>query len=377
MTMFTRHVGRQLSAYCHDELSPEEARRVKAHLTMCARCRTELEEIQRGIALAERIWKETAPDTLWSRIEAALDEQATARMPSRLELPVRRPVWIRITACAGACAMLVFAILRFRQPTVIKPLPEGPSWQVTRVTGAPIAGPRRVGKFGKLHIGEELVTDGVSQASLDVANIGHVVLEPNSRLRLVVTRPNEHRIALQQGRMSAQIKAPPRLFFVDTPSAVAVDLGCAYTLTVNAQKESLLHVTFGRVSFEKDGREVTVFSDARCKTVPGIGPGTPWFDDARPALVQALDKFDFRSGGDTALNAVLNNARPKDSFTLINLLQHATGGQRAAVYTRLAKLVEPPMGVTREGLLKLDPAMLTEWQNVMKPLWDEIAIMPE
>jgi hypothetical protein len=338
-----------------------------------------MEEIRTGIAMVEMVRKEAAPDTLWNRIETALDEQTAPSRPSSLILPARRPVWLRavVLAVPAACALAAFVLLRANQHPVINPLPAGPSWQVASVSGTPMVGAKKVGKSGRLHIGEELVTDGVSQANLDIANIGHVVLEPNSRLKLVATRPNEHRIALQQGRMSAEIKAPPRLFFVDTPSAVAVDLGCAYTLTVNAQKESLLHVTFGRVSFEKDGREVTVFADTRCKTVPGIGPGTPWFDDAPSALVQALEQFDFRNGGNAALKSVLAAARPKDSFTLINLLQHTQGAQRERVYVSLAKLVELPAGVTKEGLLRLEPTMLTEWQNVMKPLWDDVVIMPK
>ena len=43
--MFSRHVNRELSAYCQGELSAEESRRVAEHLLACDRCRPEFEEI--------------------------------------------------------------------------------------------------------------------------------------------------------------------------------------------------------------------------------------------------------------------------------------------------------------------------------------------
>jgi hypothetical protein len=50
---------------------------------------------------------------------------------------------------------------------------------------------------------------------------------------LVAARWTDHRLALDHGAIEARIWAPPRLFFVETPSARAVDLGCVYTLEVD------------------------------------------------------------------------------------------------------------------------------------------------
>ena len=40
-------------------------------------------------------------------------------------------------------------------------------------------------------------------------------------------------MALDQGTIHARIWAPPKFFYVNTQAAVAVDLGCAYTLHVD------------------------------------------------------------------------------------------------------------------------------------------------
>ena len=95
------------------------------------------------------------------------------------------------------------------------------------VAGRPIDAPSRLG------VGQVLTTDASSRARIAVGDVGRVDVEPNSRVRLIESRAGEHRMALDRGRIRAQIWAPPRYFFVNTPSAVAVDLGCAYTLDVD------------------------------------------------------------------------------------------------------------------------------------------------
>ena len=73
--MFGKHVTKDLSAYCHGELSPHDASGVAEHLIGCQRCRAEFEEIKLGVKLAERLPEMKAPDSLWQDLEARLDAQ--------------------------------------------------------------------------------------------------------------------------------------------------------------------------------------------------------------------------------------------------------------------------------------------------------------
>jgi len=143
-------------------------------------------------------------------------------------------------------------------------------------------------------MGQVLETDGRSRARIAVGSIGNVDIDENTRVRLLATEPTEHRLELTRGKMSARIWAPPRLFFVDTPSAVAADLGCAYTLEVDDQGASKLRVTSGWVALELKDRESIVPAEASCDTQPGIGPGTPYFEDASPVFRAALSRMDFQ-----------------------------------------------------------------------------------
>jgi hypothetical protein len=229
-----------------------------------------------------------------------------------------------------------------------------------------------------LAVGEWLETDASSRAKIDVGTIGQVEIDPNTRVRLLETRPTEHRLELLRGRMSAHIWAPPRLFFVDTPSAVAADLGCAYTLEVDENGSGLLRVTAGWVALQLRDRESMVPAGAACATRPDFGPGTPYFEDASAQFREALEKFDFDSPGVSeipSLDQLLPEARPRDTLTLWHLLSRVEGEQRERVYDRMSALTPPPSGVTREGVLKLNEQMLQAWKDKLVDVWTNDSVL--
>ena len=61
--MFSKHVTKDLSAYCHGALPPEQMRQVAEHLIGCNRCRQEFEEVKLGVKLAEQLPAVSAPLT--------------------------------------------------------------------------------------------------------------------------------------------------------------------------------------------------------------------------------------------------------------------------------------------------------------------------
>ena len=365
--MFLRHVTKDISAHCHGELSSDESKQFAEHLIACAKCRTKFEEVKLGIKLAEQLPRLSAPDHLWSGLEPLLEKRTTSAV-------VRPSVfWTWQSRVAAAVLLLVaslgaFWIYKNSSSHDI----QKPSWLVKRLDGAPKIGSEQISNNGRLAIGEWLETDGGSRAQIDVASIGNVDVEENSRVRLLQTRDDEHRLELVRGKMSARIWAPPRLFFVDTPSAVAADYGCAYTLEVKDDGGSLLHVTLGWVQMESKDRESMVPAGASCETRPGFGPGTAYFDDASPDFRAALTKVDFEHDPavrSIALTSVLDHARPRDTITLWYLFKGSQGKDRERLYDKLATFVPPPPGVTREGILQSDEKMTSQWLALLEPTW--------
>ena len=367
--MFSNHVDKELSAYCHGEVASERSRRIAEHLIACNSCRAKLEEIKFGAKLAEHLPQISAPDSLWLDVQAGLSAgpDQVRRSSRRVRLfSFKRWQFGLASVAAGllVVAGLAASWLYLRESR--------PFWEVARLNGAPRIDSRQMKEKGRLAVGQWLETDAASRAQIAVGSIGQVEIDPNTRVRLVETKPTEHRLELAQGRMSARIWAPPRLFFVNTPAGVAADLGCAYTLEVDGQGVGLLHVTSGWVALQLRDRESMVPAGATCATRPGVGPGTPYFDDSSETFRKALSSFDFDPSAESKksnLDLILREARPRDTLTLWHLLSRVEGDDRARVYERMAALVPPPDGVTRAGVLQLNEQMLTSWREKLETAW--------
>jgi len=271
-------------------------------------------------------------------------------------------------AAASAVVLIgitTFLVLRAKQPNNRRP-----AWEIARIAGAPRVGwhsLRANSETAKLKVGQTLVTDNSSRASITLEETGRIEVDPQSRLRVIASRPGHERLSLERGTIHATIWAPPGEFVVDTPSAVAVDLGCVYTLEVDDSGAGLLRTTMGWVGFKLDGHESFIPAGAVCRTRPKIGPGTPYFEDASPSFREALAKFDFAKIAleerVRLLEMLLTNSRKQDALTLWHLLPRVSDRERPGVYDRLAVLAPPPADVTREGVLRLDQKMLDSWWN--------------
>jgi hypothetical protein len=215
-----------------------------------------------------------------------------------------------------------------------------------------------------LGVGEWLTTT-TTGAELKVADIGVMAVEPNTRVRIVATSTSEHRLELAQGTVRAKVNAPPRLFIVDTPAATAVDLGCAYVLTVDALGATHLDVTLGLVELEGASVVARVPAGASAISRPGTGPNTPRFRDATPAFATALDAWDANPDR-TALRAVLATATTShDAMSLWHLQQSAAIDERPLVFDRIAALVPPILPTDRDAVIRGD-------RDAIELLWRDL-----
>jgi len=320
------------------------------------------------------------PDPEIEKLEKALGQFRTkAEAPAfpamgraageRAASKMRFAWWMPRSLAVGALglAVAVAAVMIFVR---VVPQSAGPGWDVARLEGAPVVGAsavRGTAKSAKLRVGELLVTDGTSRAAVRVAEIGELYVDAGSRVRLMESGRNRKRILVEVGTIHAAIWAPPGEFVVDTPSATAVDLGCAYTLKVAEDGSGTLRTTLGWVGFHTNGRDSFIPAGAMCLMRPQEGPGTPFFEDTSEKLRDALHQLDFEGVTSLerkkALETVLSQARREDAFTLWHLLARVNDAERPLVYGRLAELVRPPKGTTREATLRLEPPAMDAWWN--------------
>lgn len=423
--MSQKHYKKELNLFVDRELPKERQQEIAEHLMQCVDCRSVHDRIKLGTSLANQLDRYDAPARIWNKIENELNGQRSPQvslMPAmRFGLPNLVGYAVGLLVVAGLVSLVYFALFRkdvnearkdvnppiqvenvnspmpeiaavpvsppmisgdsnsntlpasansAEQPVVQSPdLASLPSWQVETLSGTPKVGDASDAK--RLAVGEFLETDAASRARITVANIGNVEIQPNSRVKLVGTNAKEHRLSLEHGILQAQISAPPRLFIVDTPSAVAVDLGCAYKLEVDKKGNSYLHVTSGFVALERDGRESIVPAGAMCITKRGLGLGTPFSADTTDKFKAALERFDFSNGGSRSVQAMLDNRGFYDMISLWHLLSRVQKADREKVFDALADYVKPPSDVTREGILTLDKQMLTAWRAEVEKVWFE------
>ncbi len=311
------------------------------------------------------LWNRSGrPDPDVQRLEHVLSRlQSVAPVPELPAASAGSSPWRRFAPLIAAAAAIALMVAGTWQATR-----SSGSWNVASVAGQPRIGSATVSGRGRITIGETLVTDSVSQARIDVAAIGEVTVDPDSRVRLVATRDGHHQLALEHGTLHALITAPPGQFIVSTRSATATDLGCAYTLHVDEDGTGLLSVTAGWVALTLNGRESLVPAGASSRTHPTLGPGTPWYEDADEEFRDAVYEVDFSSDAvrrAAALRLVLARAEAGHAVTLWHLIRRVDAADRAAVVDALEDQVAMPPGVTRAAVLKLDAAALEEWWNAL------------
>lgn len=323
-------------------------------------------------ALLQRLPLRAAPDDVWDDVRTRLDT------PDGSAAVLRRtavPRWL--AAAAVVLALLsgatVGVVLHYRAPS---------SWTVEYVSGAPSVAGASVDARTSLDVGEWLVTDARSTAALRVGRIGTAEVGPSSRVRLERGGFTEHRLTLERGSLHAAIAAPPRLFLVETPSALVTDLGCEYTLEVDSTGASRLHVTAGWVELREGGVASVVPAGQIADVHAGGTPGTPYPESLPQRARQALHRLDDGTGTERDLTVLLDaqydptdhvTLRKRSAVTLWHLLQRVRPEWRVRVYDRLAALSAPPDGVTREGILRLDRPMLERWRRDLNPMWSEDA----
>lgn len=355
MKINERHYKNEISAFVDHELDSDARHAIGEHLLVCADCRQLHDQVRLGARLASRLGQSDAPRGLWSRINAELDGPR-----ERARFPIFTPDFAAAAIIVLIAGIGIFLFLKDRPTDVAVTRPDG--WNIERLSGDLSLGDRDV-----IGVGETIETRDGERVRLQVPEIGNVEVAPNSTVKLVASGSNEHRLALDRGRLSAKILAPPRLFVVDTPSAVAVDLGCAYTLDVAENGDAHLHVTSGYVALERAGRDVIVPAGAIAITKKDGGLGTPFADDSAETFRAMLYRFDFEGGKE--LGKLISAAGKKDSVTMWHLLRTVPERERAMVLDRLLKFVKMPAGATRSGLLALEKPMLDELWIEVKTVW--------
>lgn len=104
-----------------------------------------------------------------------------------------------------------------------------------------------------LEFGSLIETDAEGEIELGIADVGHLRLGKNGRLR--IKKPldafgdGRFRLELFEGDLEVWVTAPARAFLVETPWFEVWDLGCQYRLLLDSQGNGEVEVLSGAVQF--------------------------------------------------------------------------------------------------------------------------------
>ena len=317
--------------------------------------------------MSDYLFDRTGDDPAVTELEGLLGayaHRAPLREPPARE-PRRRRRWVAASIAGGVVAIAAVLVVLLR-PDRDGCAGSGPGFAFAVEGGTARCGGGAASR-GTLPVGAWLETSGGAVADVRVANIGALTVYGDSRLRLVGTGADGHRMELARGKVAARVVAPPRLFMVDTPVATAVDLGCAYELSVDADGRTHLRVTSGAVSLEGHGRVAYAPMGTEVLAEPGRGPGTPVALGAPDGLRAAVARFD--AGDAAAVRAIVDGAELRDTITLWNLLSRTPPGERPPLVARLERLGGRPDSVSTDDVIAGDREAIERWREALAERW--------
>jgi hypothetical protein len=240
-------------------------------------------------------------------------------------------------------------------------------WLVEKVSGKPKIGTNILADQGILLVGERLTTNSKSRARLKIGSEGEIDVEPNTEIHFIETKTFEHRLILSKGQIAARTWIKPKTYSIETPSAIITDLGCDYDLVVNDRASTSLHVESGWVQMKYKNTKALLCAGTMCISDSIKGVGTPFFKDATKLFKESLYRLDISSNNKSELITILSEASPNDLISLFNLLKRLDRESRAKIFDRISSLYKIPKGITREGIMNGNDAM-------MGRLWTELGL---
>lgn len=272
------------------------------------------------------------PDESVAELERMLRPLRFDRETMEIALPARtihaKRHWVRrvIAPIAAAAAMLLLLIgLR----AWIWSWPEGQPWKIVS-SGV---------EQQYLEEGEQLQA-GDHGATVRIARIGRMRIEPESELQLLSTSGRRHRISVERGAVSIGVWAPPFSVTIDTPAGTVFDMGCAFDLSVDEEQTSVV-VTSGWVQLQNRAGEVLVPEGAASRMEKGSRASVPVFVDSAEAFQLAVRKIEEGSGSLLDVDTIRRTARERDVYTILFLAERSRFGRRELL-EHAAKLTPPP-----------------------------------
>ena len=272
-----------------------------------------------------------------------------------LTLPARRGLragaWLALAAALVAAAGAGAFWWRLQWPA-------DRGWRLATIT---TSGDQRI---STLAVGQTIDLANAKEASLSIARLGAARVHPGSDVSLRATSSRRHSLHMTRGTIDVRVWAPPMRVVIGTPAGTVIDMGCVFTLTVDAGVASV-RVDTGWVQLENKFGETLAPAGTSSGMTGDAAPGVPVYDDATAEFRDAVRLIE---GGTTpkidfALTMIDRDARARDVPTLLMLALRSPQMLREALLARAAVLVPPPAPVGK--MMDLPDEAIWRWFDTL------------
>lgn len=356
---------------------------METHIAECGRCKEYLQETESLVKKISSLPPDAVnlsvrdKDELWKIVESKIDKNKYANVKSDTSVSYieensgQNNLFYKYRYIfSGLAAVIVigFIIFGVRNLKIDNDRLTQQStfglenyWKVSNIQGNSLIGNSSMSSTDSIKEGQWIQTNSDSRAELIVANIGKVIIEPNSKIVFVKGADGNNRIMIEYGTINTNMNPNTRSFFVEMPSAVATDNGGSYTLTVDSTGDGLVYVRSGKVEVASPNRDAIIPAGSIVLTKKNIGVGTPFNENSTPKFKNALFNYDFGNCNDACVKTLLNTARISDAVTLVNLIPNVNKEYSDQVYTKLAALVPPPTPVRPDSIPYINDEEINKW----------------
>lgn len=371
-----------IDEYLEGMISLKDKNNMDLHISCCENCSAYMSETTSIVKNLSILPRETSTlsiqkkDELWERVSDGIDSEAIPQSEDTEPVDskssdkgnsfTKYKYILTGIAAALVITFLVIAIqkinlkdVQLAQQQNVFGLPT--YWKVSNIKGNSLIGDVAMSNIDSIKEGQYIMTNDSSRAELVIANMGRVIIEPNSKIIFVKGADGNNRISVEYGTIEANMKTDSKTFFVEMPSAVAMDMGGDYKLTIDSTGDGLVYVKSGKVEVQSDNRGAIVPAGNLVMTKRDLGVGTPFNENSSARFKNALMNIDFGKCGGTCLNTLLNNAKQTDAVTLVSLISRVESQYKDEVYAKVANFVSPPKRIHSDSLPYFDEEKMNEW----------------
>ncbi|MEO8446683.1 MAG: FecR family protein [bacterium] len=362
-------------------ISLKDKELIDVHISNCPDCENYFKETSQLIKKLNSLHQATSLSVkkkteLWDKVESGIDTEkyrkektskveVTSAVNNDTDFLSKYRYWL-----TGAAALILFSLIfygvkniqvdnsRIAQQNIIGP---GTYWKVSNIQGNSLIGDVAMNNYDSIKEGQFIRTNGTSRAELIIANMGKIIIEPNSKIIFIKGQDGNNRILVEYGTIEADMRSNPKTFFVEMPSAVASDLGGSYTLTIDSTGDGLVYVRSGKVEVQSQNSEAIIPAGNLVMTRKDVGVGTPFNENSSSKFKNALYNFDFGKCSGSCVSTLLNTAKLSDAVTLVNLIPKMDSEYQDEFYAKVSNFVAPPERIHKDSIPFINEDEINRW----------------